>query len=280
MTAHVLPNVRKLFVPDPGMVMAECDLSGADAQVYAWDADDKDLMEAFKKGLKIHLKNAKDVFADKVKGWSDEAIKATDYPGGIYHDCKRGVHATTYGVQARSLAGKIGWTVKEAETFQRNWFGLHPAILNWQKHTSRCLHGLVEGNPPRTIINKFGFRIVYFDRVENVYTEALAWKPQSTVAINCVKGMLALEEQTPWVQILMQVHDSLIFQFPIDRMKDLMQIHAALHSVVVPYDDPLTIPWGIKMSLKSWGAAEDFKWQQAANDTDKTMEILRAAQAA
>jgi DNA polymerase I-like protein with 3'-5' exonuclease and polymerase domains len=278
--AHILPNVRKLFIPDPGYIIADCDLSGADAQVYAWDADDKDLMAAFKAGLKVHLKNARDVFPEKTRHISDEAIKAQDYPGGIYHDCKRAVHATTYGVQARSLAGKVGWTVKEAETFQRNWFGLHPAIKLWQDNTMRALHGLLPGNPPRTIINKFGFRIVYFDRVENCYTEALAWKPQSTVGINCIKSSIALRNQCPWAEILLQVHDSLVFQFPVARLSDLMQIHAAMHSVQIPYDDPLTIPWGLKMGLKSWGEATDFKWKVAAekpNETLAEMERLRAA---
>jgi DNA polymerase-1 len=276
-TAHRLPNVRKLFIPDPGFIIAEADLSGADAQVYAWDADDKDLMEAFKRGLKIHLKNARDVFPEKTKHLSDEAIKAQNYPGGIYHDCKRAVHATTYGVQDRSLAGKIGWTVKEATTFQRNWFGLHPAIKKWQENTMLALHGLLPGNPPRTIINKFGFRIVYFDRVENCYTEALAWKPQSTVAINCVKGAIALRKRCSWVQLLLQVHDSLVFQFPISRLAQLHEIYGALHSVVVPYADPLTIPWSLKMSLKSWGEAQDFKWKADVANANELLEKLKCA---
>ena len=86
-----LPNIRKFFIPDPGMIIAECDLSGADAQVVAWEAGDEELKTAFRQGLKIHIKNCRDMFPDKVRGWSDEAIKATGYSGGLYHNNKQAV---------------------------------------------------------------------------------------------------------------------------------------------------------------------------------------------
>ena len=49
-----LPNVRKLFITDPGYVMYEADLKGADAQVVAWEAEDDDLKAAFRAGVDIH----------------------------------------------------------------------------------------------------------------------------------------------------------------------------------------------------------------------------------
>ena len=132
-----LPNIRAMFVPDPGYLIAEADLSGADARVVAWEAEDEDLKQAFRGGLNVHIKNVRDVFPDKVKGWSDEAIKHEDYPGGVYHDNKRAVHACNYGVTPHGLAPKLGWMVVECEHFQRNWFGLHPGIRRWQKRSKQ-----------------------------------------------------------------------------------------------------------------------------------------------
>lgn len=57
----VLPNVRKLFIPDPGYTIYEADLRGADAMVVAWEADDEDLKDAFRRGLDVHAKNAEDM---------------------------------------------------------------------------------------------------------------------------------------------------------------------------------------------------------------------------
>lgn len=255
-----LPNIRKLFIPSPDHYIAEVDLSGADAQVVAWEAGDEDLKEAFRKGMKVHIKNARDVFPDKIKGWSDEAIKATDFPGGIYHDCKRAVHATNYVVGVDKIAYTLGWTRKEASNFQKLWFGLHPNIRKWHRHVQECLWGRVEGNPPRTVKNKFGFRIVYFDRIEGLLPEALAWIPQSTVAINRAKGGIELRKKCPWVQLLLEVHDSLVFQFHKDNIERLNEIKKALHSIIIPYDDPLCIPWGLKLGTKSWGDAPTVQW--------------------
>ena len=252
-----LPNVRKIFIPDPGYLIGEVDLSGAEAQVVAWAAGDEDLKKAFRAGINVHIKNARDVFPDRVKGWSDEAIKATSHPGGVYFIAKRCVHATHNGGKPQGLARDIGITVQEATKFQKTWFGLHPRILAHQQYIQDCLHGRIENNPPRTIINQFGYRITFFDRIENVFTEALTWVQQSTVGICCFKGGLALRANLPWVKLLLQVHDSLVFQIPKEKLNDIHEIYKVVHSIVIPYPDPLCIPWKLKLSAKSWGDAED-----------------------
>jgi len=257
-----LPNVRKLFIPDPGYYIGEVDLVGSEAQIIAWDAGDEDLKAAFRAGLNVHIKNARDVFPERVKGWSDEAIKATDMAGGVYYICKRCVHATHNGGRPPGLSREIGISVKEAEDFQRTWYGLHPKIKLREEYILDCLNGRIEGIPARTIYNKFGYRIVFFDRHKQVFTEALTWIQQSTSGICCFKGGLALRKYVPWVELLLQVHDSLVFQFKLKYLHRLGEIKSALETIIVPYDDPLCIPWSLKLSLKSWGDAEDMKWEE------------------
>ncbi len=248
-----LPNIRKFFIPDPGYIIADADLAGADAQVVAWEANDEDLKEAFRKGLKLHIKNARDIFPEKVRGWSDEAIKATDRSGGIYHNCKRAVHLSNYGGKPKTMAAVLNWTIRESDRFQTIWFDLHPGILDW--------HERVEDELQRTrsVSNKFGYRIVYFDRVETLLPEALAWIPQSTVAINCRLGALNVYENLPWVKLLLEVHDNLVFQYPRSKHASRDLIRQQLQ-ITVPYDDPLTIQWGLKTSEKSWGDAQPTAW--------------------
>lgn len=248
MTAR-LPNVRKLFVPDPGYVLFDADLSGADAQVVAWEADDADLKSAFRAGLKIHAKNAEDVFGDEFRN-------SPGYPRGkLYDQCKRAVHATNYGASPYTLNKnpELRWPLSRASDFQRTWFKLHPGIRGWHTRTSHLL------NTTRTITNRFGYRIIYFDRIDNLLPQALAWVPQSTVAIVARKGALKLVRELPFIEILMQVHDSLVFQVPIHRADDHQAIRKAL-SIEIPYpNDPLVIPWGLAKSETSWGDVKDVK---------------------
>lgn len=246
-----LPNVRKIFIPDPGYVMFDADLTGADAQVVAWEADDDDLKAAFRAGIDIHDKNAEDMWGAsyiKLPGSKKEGPKSVKRK-----ECKHAVHACNYGVSPRTQAIQRGWTVHEADQFDKRWFSLHPGIKeNFHGHVRSCLA------TNRTIHNRFGFHRIFFDRIDACFTEALAWIPQSTVALVSFEGALQLELACPYVEMLLQVHDSLVFQTPKAKAADYRALLSGL-TVPVPYDDPLIIPWSLSSSEKSWGDCKEIK---------------------
>ena len=148
-----LPNVRKLFIPDEGYTIFDADLEGADAQVVAWEVEDEELKDVFRAGNNIHVKNARDMFPDKVKGFSDEAIEKNK----IYKEVKTGVHGTNYGAGSRTLSQIVGWTVADTEKFQSKWFSLHPGIRLWHNRTEIAIR------TKRAVRNSFGYSRTYFD---------------------------------------------------------------------------------------------------------------------
>jgi DNA polymerase I-like protein with 3'-5' exonuclease and polymerase domains len=148
--------------------------------------------------------------------------------------------------------------VKEAERFQSRWFGEHPGIAKWHERIEDQL--MLD----RTVRNKFGYHRQYFNRIEHCLNEALGWIPQPTVAIIISKAMIALDAQAPWIQLLMQVHDSIIHQFPFARKKEALLTTNSLMEIVVPYDDPLIIPVDAAVSPKSWGHCKEIPWPEAA----------------
>lgn len=271
-----LPNIRKLFIPDPGYEIGEVDLAGADAQVVAWDSDDEILKEIFRKNLKLHVENGKLMYGASMMGPDG---KREPY----YTRVKMGVHLTNYGGSAKTCAAALNITIHEAEKFQRRWFEIHPKILAWQERKQ------AELMRTRSVSNMFGYRRLYFDRIEGLLGEALAWTPQSTVAcvtnraiVNCNPLVTArmLQQEAAAIdfqerdlrnlrrhqlkelgfQLLLQVHDSLVFQYPIRNRHQILPVLQQALSVTVPYPDPLVIPWGLKLSDKSWGDAKDMKW--------------------
>lgn len=240
-----MPNMRSMFVPDPGKVICDVDLAGADAQVVAWEVDDSILKAAFRAKVKIHVVNAKDLFG----GDAGPDGKREPY----YTYAKVGVHATNYGAAARTVARALGIIVHEAEKFQKRWFQIHPNIPKWHQRVESDV------SRTRTIYNKFGFRKVFFDRIENVRNQALAWVPQSTVAINVNTSLIQLTSLKQ-VELLIQVHDSLVFQIPLVGLTEsLKEVNKKLQ-VTIPYDDPLIIDYGLAISEKSWGAVEKIEW--------------------
>lgn len=108
----------------------------------------------------------------------------------------------------------------------------------------------------RSVANRFGYKIHYFDRVDLLLPQAIPWINQSTVAIVTFKGALRLRKELPWVQVLLQVHDSLVFQVPFHKAESYEEIRSKL-LVEIPYpNDTFVIPWGLAKSERSWGDCE------------------------
>ncbi|MBM3272895.1 hypothetical protein FJY94_06560 [Candidatus Kaiserbacteria bacterium] len=243
-----LPNIRKLFIPDLDHTIFDCDLSGADAQVVAWEADDPLLKRMFREKVKIHAHNARDLFGP------DAGPDGKREP--YYSRTKQGVHLSNYGGTARTLAATIGISVHEAEHFQRRWFSIHPQIRDWHRRIESELQ------TRRFITNKFGYRRFYFGRVEELLPEALAWIPQSTVACVTNRAWEAIDREVLEVEILLQVHDSLVGQYLTRCEERLLATMYPIMQITVPYDDPLIIPWGLKTSTRSWGDCNERKWPE------------------
>jgi hypothetical protein len=70
----------------------------------------------------------------------------------------------------------------------------------------------------------------------------------------------AIDRLVPEIAILLQVHDSLVGQYLTSCEERLLVAMYPIMQIVIPYDDPLTIPWGLKTSTKSWGDGEERKW--------------------
>jgi len=244
-----MPNLRRMFTPDPDHTIFEVDLSGADARVVAWEANDAPLKAAFRQKVDIHAFNA-------------EAIWRKDAPLSHYKDdrypelkklrqrAKTAIHAVDYGCKERTLADHIQVSVTEAGRFIDRWFTLHPGIRQWQSNIQRQLYAT------SSVTNVWGYSRPYFDRPSSLLPDALAWIGQSTTAIAINKLIVALDKSGIPLDILLQTHDSVTFQvftplvpIHLPRLRELCQ-------VTVPYADPLIMPCDIQTSVSSWGELE------------------------
>lgn len=234
--ALVLPNIREIFIPDEGMTFFDMDLDRADLQVVVWEADDELFKQVLREGVDVHSVNAKDL------GISRQLAKSW-------------VHGTNYGGGPRTMAKTCGLTIHAAEQMRKRWFQIHPGIEKWHRNTENQLR------TRRYVENKFGYRRFYLDRIDGILPEALAWIPQSTVACVINRAWINIfnklgDRGTKEVEILLQVHDSLAGQFPTTKASILIPAIKEASRIVVPYDDPLIIPVGMKTSTKSWGDCE------------------------
>jgi DNA polymerase I-like protein with 3'-5' exonuclease and polymerase domains len=147
------------------------------------------------------------------------------------------------------MAAHTGWTIAEVDRAQKIWFGAHPGIKKWHERVKDQV------TRHRFIANRFGYRWYIFDRIDSIIPEAIAWIPQSTVSVVINKIWMKIYETLPEAQVLLQVHDSLAGQYPSDKPGTRAKIEELGH-IQIPYEDPLEIPFSVKISDVSWGDCE------------------------
>lgn len=251
---YKLPNIRKLFIPDPSYTIFDSDLDRADLQVVVWEAGEEELKVALRLGVDMHLLNAY-TLANGAIPPLEELVE-----GHSRYDTHRGakkkerqlaksfIHGTNYGGGPRTMAIAAGITVHMADRFQKIYFGKYPGIKAWHTRTEEQLRR------NRFVTNQFGYRRYYFDRIDGLLPEALAWVPQSSVAIYINKVWHRIHHNLPDVQILLQVHDSLVGQFPTHLKSPMVEaLKREAREIAIPYPEPLVIPLGVKTSEISWG---------------------------
>jgi hypothetical protein len=242
-----------MYGPDPGYTFFDMDLDRADLQVVVREADDPMLKAAMALGTDIHLLNVYTLDGHEpppLEELVESHPKYSDHRGPRKHKrefAKVFCHATNYVGGAKTVAAHTGRSIHEIDRAQKAWFGAHPGIERWHRRVEAQI------TKYRFVENRFGYRWYIFDRLDGLLPGAVAWIPQSTVGCVINQIWLNFYRSVPEVQVLLQVHDSLAGQFPTHRSASVLPAMQDAAKVVIPYEDPLIIPAGIKTSTVSWG---------------------------
>lgn len=255
------PNVRHIFVPDPGYIIADFDLDRADAHIVAWESGAEALKQLFRAGVDVHLANAMVLRGETLPPLEELRPGHPQYESWLKprkldrQFAKNFCHGTNYGGKERTVAeavsqvwGLEGVTTRQVKRGQDTWFSQHPEIAEW--HEKVELH-LMRHRKITTVFDRTRF---YFDRIDHsIVHEALAYLGQSPVADVINKGLRSVYHDLPWCQLLLQNHDSIVVQFPADCIEERAEDIRQRLAIPLPYEDELIIPVGYKLSTESWG---------------------------
>lgn len=151
--------------------------------------------------------------------WSDDMAEnkriADDKNNYAYRDftyrdqAKRLGHGSNFYGKPRTMSLHTKIPVADVKTFQENYFRRFPVIPMYHRWVRKQL---VETNSLTTLL---GRRRYFWNRPEEDKTlrDAIAYCPQSMTADEINTGILNLWRANT-VQLLLQVHDSILFEFP------------------------------------------------------------------
>lgn len=267
-------SMRSFMIPDEGKLLFQVDQSGAEALIVAYLAEKGNYRELFDVGIKPHTYIALNIFVDKFRGkhpkdryqfrrpielinlpeWKDlnkfiskDESNVTEYQLG-----KRVAHAKSYGMGPNTFRlnvlqesmGAINLSFSESSGFLKTFEKLFPEIIEWQ---GRLIQETVSN---RLLRNLFGYPRRFCGRWNGeMEREALSYIPQSTVGVltSLVFTDLhdyAVKHGKAW-DILVNVHDAVVGQAPIDDIPEVCQLTRKLIA------RPLVSPSGEVFTMKS-----------------------------
>jgi len=233
-------RIRRAFVPEPGHRMLAADYSQIELRIMAHLSGDAGLLAAFAGGQDIHRATAGEVFGVP--------------PQQVTTDQRRSAKAINfgliYGMSAFGLAKQLGIERDAAQSYVDRYFERYPGVRTFMDRTREQAReqGYVE--------TLFGRRLYLPDvRARNPQVRAAAERtainaPMQGTASDIIKrAMIALDgwleaERLP-AQMIMQVHDELVFEVRADLVAEVGAKVRALMQGAAELAVPLVVDIGV-----------------------------------
>lgn len=240
--------IRKAFVAGRGKRLISADYSQIELRIIASMARDTAMMESFKNNEDIHTRTAANingVSLDKVTPQMRRAAKAVNF--GII-----------YGLGYVGLSQGEGISRQEAKEFIEKYFAIHTNIRKWLDATKKLAHeqGYVE--------TLFGRRR-YFPEINSsngmfvasAERQAINAPIQGTAAdlmkLAMIKVYAELPTVSPKSKLLLQVHDEIIVETPVEEVEKVSQFVKSAMENVYALEVPIKVEVGVG---KNWGEAK------------------------
>jgi DNA polymerase-1 len=212
-------KIRRAFIAAEGNQLISADYSQIELRLLAHIANIPQLKAAFAEGQDIHATTASEMFGVPVKGM----------PADIRRRAKAINFGIIYGISAFGLANQLGIAREEAGAYIRKYFERFPGIRDYMEETKKFAkeNGYVE--------TLFGRKCHYPDiKASNAsirsFNEraAINARLQGTAADIIRRAMIrmdsALTKKKLGAQMLLQVHDELVFEVPEGEVEKTLPI--------------------------------------------------------
>ncbi len=258
---QTLPDLfKENLIADDGHIMFAPDLSMAEARIVAWEGPVPAMKQAFIDGRDVHVMTAALIFGIDEADVSREPGSA-EMGGGAHSQRywgKQSNHKLNYnnGYKAFALTHEI--SERDGKFIVDKYHSTYPEVR--QRFQAEIAEEMKANH--NMITNLYGRTRRFQKRLEGANLEAAyAQKPQSTVADKIIRdGMLHMYRNSLYdpVELLNQVHDSIVFQLPMDiGWQHISEILIGLtYSLEKPINikgDDLVIPCDMSMGFNMAG---------------------------
>lgn len=243
-------KLRRVFVPDPGWTMGQCDQQQAESRVVAWYSQDAAYMAAHD-SFDTHTLVARMIWPQAE--WPTDEKAARDFaelPNFIRTYTRRDLskrvqHGSNYGATEHALCRTLHIPLNAARAILAGYRKAFPGIFDWHERVRAelCSQG--------TVTYPWGYtrRVTEKPRDPATFRSVIASIPQAAVAwTNHASFMKAWLMESDVFQVLAHTHDGLLFQYKDETV--IEQLKIVLNAI--RWDDGLHIPFEFKLGGKNW----------------------------
>jgi DNA polymerase-1 len=240
-------RIRHAFIAEPGHVLVSADYSQIELRLLAHVADLPVLKASFANGEDIHARTASEVFGVPMAGMDPmtrRRAKAINF--GII-----------YGISGFGLARQLGITPGEARGYIGRYFERYPGILEYMEQTKKTARekGYVVSPFGRRcwvpgIADKNGARRAYAER--QAINAPLQGGAADIIKRAMVRLPAVLKAEGLRSRLLLQVHDELLFEAPVDEADALAGVAKRVMEAAAVLSVPLVVETGVG---PTWAAA-------------------------
>ena len=209
-------RIRQAFIAPAGKVLLAADYSQVELRIMAHLSEDERLIEAFRAGEDIHRATAAEVFGHSLEEVTSEqrrAAKAINF-------------GLMYGMSGWGLARQLEIQRAEAEDYIERYFERYPGVRRYMEHTR-------ENAREQGYVETLYGRRLWLDEIRSrngqrrqaAERAAINAPMQGTAADIIKRAMIAVDK---WIereniagQLIMQVHDELVFEVDEKALDDL-----------------------------------------------------------
>ena len=241
-------EIRAAFVAEQGQVLISADYSQVELRVLAHVADEPVLKEIFRRGEDVHAATAAEVLG------SDPATLSP----GDRSKAKMINFGIVYGLTGFGLADRLQIPQDEAQEFIDRYLERFPAVRAYIDHT--IAFATTEGY----VTTLFGRRrqipeLKARQRQVRSLGERLAvntpiqGSAADIIKVAMVRAHDALRDAGLQTRLILQIHDELLFEAPVDEVEQASAIVVREMERAFPLDPPLAVDVGVG---KNWMEAK------------------------
>jgi len=229
-------RIRAAFIPEEGWRFVAADYSQIELRILAHLSEEPAIIESFARGEDIHTRTASEVF--KVPPQAVTSLQRTIAKSANY--------AILYGVSAFGLSQATKIDQKEAQRYINEYFKAHPGVRAFIDTT------LTEGRERGYVATLLGRRRYLPDLRSNnpvarnaAERMAMNAPVQGTasdmIKIAMVRVQEALRARGLCARMLLQVHDELLFEAPLDEVPTVEALAREIMADALPLRVPVVV---------------------------------------